>query len=211
MLTSGVSLVNQIKSSHGIQSVEQRVHVLESRIRQLTGEQPVNTLPQNVQPTPASFKNTLSKLNASTSVEQTNGATLTVSGSVMQRYKTLQPVIKKLSEKYNMDPKLINAVVKQESGFQPEVVSKAGAQGLMQLMPQTAKSLNVTNPLDPVQNLDGGIRYLKGLMSRFNNNIPLALAAYNAGPNAVKKYGTIPPYKETQNYVKNILATYLKL
>lgn len=118
-------------------------------------------------------------------------------------------MIKEVSNKYDVDPRLIEALVKQESGFNPNAKSKAGALGLMQLMPSTAKGLGVTDPMDARQNIEGGVKYVKSMLDRFNGNIILALAAYNAGPNAVKRYDGVPPYKETQNYVKNILANYL--
>lgn len=118
-------------------------------------------------------------------------------------------IIHEVSNKYDVDPKLIEALVKQESGFNPNAKSKAGALGLMQLMPSTAKGLGVTDPMDVRQNVEGGVKYVKSMLDRFNGNIILALAAYNAGPNAVKKYDGVPPYKETQNYVRSILANYL--
>jgi len=121
----------------------------------------------------------------------------------------IQRLVSKSCEKHNVDPRLVMAVIQQESGFNQNAISKTGAQGLMQLMPATAKSLGVTNAFNPEQNIEGGVKYLKGLLDRFNGNKILALAAYNAGPNAVKQHNGIPPYKETQNYVKNILKNYL--
>ena len=117
-------------------------------------------------------------------------------------------LIEKYSNKNGLDKDFVKALVKQESGFNPNATSKCGAMGLMQLMPSTAQGLGVSNAYDVEQNIAGGTRYLKSMIERFNGDEKLALAAYNAGPNAVKKYGGIPPYQETQNYVKNVLSIY---
>lgn len=120
-------------------------------------------------------------------------------------------LIETFSNKYGVDGDFIKAIIKQESGFNPKATSKKGAMGLMQLMPATAKGLGVKNAYNESENIEGGVKLISNLLKTYNNNTELALAAYNAGPGAVKKYGGIPPYKETQNYVKNIMANYNKV
>lgn len=123
----------------------------------------------------------------------------------------INELIDEYSQKYGLDSDFVKAVIKQESGFNEKATSKCGAMGLMQLMPGTAKALNVNDPYNARDNIEGGVKYLKGLMDRFDGDMKLALAAYNAGPNAVKKYNGIPPYNETQNYVKNIMSMYQRI
>jgi soluble lytic murein transglycosylase-like protein len=110
------------------------------------------------------------------------------------------------AKKYGIDPALLAGLVKQESGFNPNAGSPAGARGLTQLMPGTAAGLGVSNVLDPVQSLDGGAKYLRAQLDTFGGDVARALAAYNAGPGAVQRYGGVPPYAETQNYVRAVQA-----
>jgi len=124
-------------------------------------------------------------------------------GADISRYDHL---IAKASQKYNVESALIKAVIKAESNFNHMAVSRKGARGLMQLMPATASSLRVNNSFHPENNIEGGVRYLGYLIKYFNGNLPLALAAYNAGENAVIRHGGIPPYRETQNYVNKVLS-----
>ena len=110
------------------------------------------------------------------------------------------------AQKYGLDPAVLRGLIHQESNFDPNARSGAGAVGLTQLMPGTAASLGVTNPLDPAQSIDAGARYLRQQLDAFGGDVQKALAAYNAGPGAVKRYGGVPPYAETQNYVRQVMA-----
>ena len=113
--------------------------------------------------------------------------------------------IKKAAARYNVSPDLVAAVIEAESEFNPRAVSRRGARGLMQLMPDTAKTLGVDDPFDPRENIEAGVRHLRALMDRFGDNLPLVLAAYNAGEVAVIKHRGVPPYRETRAYVKRIM------
>lgn len=120
------------------------------------------------------------------------------------------PIINQAAQRYNVDPALIKAVIQQESGGRNGLTSSCGAGGLMQLMPATARSLGCNNVMDPQQNIMAGTKYLSQMLRRYNGNVRLALAAYNAGPGNVNKYGGVPPFRETQNYVRNITANYAR-
>jgi soluble lytic murein transglycosylase len=116
--------------------------------------------------------------------------------------------IARAARRYAVPESLVWAVIRAESGFDPRAVSRKGARGLMQLMPRTAAILGVRNPLDPYQNIDGGVRHLRALIDRFRNNLLLAVAAYNAGEKAVVEYGGVPPFRETQEYVSRVMRFY---
>jgi soluble lytic murein transglycosylase-like protein len=129
----------------------------------------------------------------------------------IKNQKKFDPTIRSVAKRYKLPHTLLHAVITAESSYNPNAISKAGAVGLMQLMPETAKQYGVNNRRNPRENIYGGSRYLRYLLKLFNNNLVLALAAYNAGEGAVKKYGNkIPPYKETRNYVNKVIKYYKK-
>jgi soluble lytic murein transglycosylase len=117
-------------------------------------------------------------------------------------------LISNASEEFNLDSRLLKAMIKAESDFDPRAISRKGAMGLMQIMPENFKMLNIENPFDPWQNIRAGAQYFKKLYKRFNGKLALSLAAYNAGPTAVDRYKNIPPYQETEEYVRRVLRYY---
>jgi len=127
---------------------------------------------------------------------------------VLGQPQSFEQIVRSASNRYGVDPNLIWAVMKVESNFNPEAVSKKGARGLMQLMPATARQHRVDNIHDPIQNIQGGVRHLRLLLDRFQGNLKLGLAAYNAGSRAVERYRNIPPYSETRKYVRRVLKYY---
>jgi hypothetical protein len=142
------------------------------------------------------------RLDAREGVSGTASGWLRMPGPTRARYT---PEIREIAERYGMDPVLVEAVIRVESAFNPLAVSRKGARGLMQLMPSTASALGVQDSFDPRQNIDGGVRHLRALIERYNGDLPLALAAYNAGEGAVETHGGIPPFPETQQYVRKVL------
>lgn len=191
--------LNAKNSIDSIQNTENKDFqtILEEKIKEASKEDKVekvvDELPEILEPIKQEAVNLKSKLDLK--AQTTN----------------IDEIIETFSNKYNVDSDFIKAIIKQESGFNPKATSKKGAMGLMQLMPKTAKSLGVEDAYNPMQNIEGGVKYIKSLLNQFDNNQKFALAAYNAGPNAVKRYGGIPPYKETQNYVNSIMSIYNKV
>ena len=125
-----------------------------------------------------------------------------------QKERLFQPIIIQTAIRHQVDPALVKAIIMAESGYNPRAISKKGAKGLMQLMPETAKKLNVEDIFNPQQNIDGGVRYFKKLVNQFNGDLKLALAAYNAGSKTVRQYKGVPPFKATQYYIKKVFEYY---
>jgi soluble lytic murein transglycosylase-like protein len=138
--------------------------------------------------------------------EALDSATTAPPASGPARRTAYDPLIARASSTYNLPSGLLRAVIQAESDFDPRCVSPAGAQGLMQLMPGTANALGVSNAFDPEQNVMGGAQYLRQQLDRFGGDVRLALAAYNAGPGAVRRHGGVPPFAETQRYITRVLS-----
>ncbi len=152
--------------------------------------------------------NYLQKKESQTSQVSQNEQNTVSSSSTSTKQVNFADIIREVSARYNVDANLVNSVVEVESGFDPLAESPAGAQGLMQLMPETATSLGVSDAFDPQQNIEGGVRFLSQLMNYFDGDIEKVLAGYNAGPGAVDEYGGIPPYQETHTYVQRVMDAY---
>jgi hypothetical protein len=153
-------------------------------------------------------KGTISLTNVPSDVRYRRADTLTNRLHPTISEQELEPMISRFSRQHQLHPALIRAVIKAESGFDPHAVSRAGAVGLMQLMPQTAVRMDVRDLYDPEDNIGGGTKYLRQLLDRFRGNLPLALAAYNAGEHVVDRYRTLPPFTETRQYVRKVLRYY---
>lgn len=182
----------------GYEATQQRVSEIMARVRNL------NPQPRRIEqpaPQPSPLKGYIGDGNVPFDPFGSQAST-----SRTEAPGSLSSMITSAATKAGIDPMLFESLVQAESDFNPKALSHAGAMGLSQLMPGTARSLGVADPFDPQQNLEGGAKYLAGLLKQFNGDEKLALAAYNAGPGAVRRYDAVPPFKETQNYVNRIMA-----
>lgn len=156
------------------------------------------------------LEKTLSAKGMDSDLAELFGASSSEKSSGSASTSSFESLIQKASQKYGVDADLVKAVIQNESAYDPAAVSSAGAMGLMQLMPATAENLGVENPMDPAENIEGGVKLLRELLTQFGGNLTNTVAAYNAGAGAVMQYGGVPPYQETQTYVKRVLSTYGK-
>jgi len=177
------------------------ISAVQNPIAEITGAPPAGA----TQPVPGGFGAALAQALNPADQPAPDAAAATAAAPVPPAQ--IDSLVQQNADIWQVDPALIKSVIANESSFNANATSPVGAQGLMQLMPETAASLGVKNPYDPAQNVAGGTRYLRSLLDRFKGDTRLAVAAYNAGPNAVEKYGDVPPYAETQNYVQNVLGS----
>jgi soluble lytic murein transglycosylase-like protein len=143
--------------------------------------------------------------------EPTQDPTFTLESTVLVERVPLPAELVRVASQYNLDPVLVSAIIEVESGFDPGAVSAKGAVGLMQVLPETAALVGFPEAADPARNLEAGCRYLASLLESFGGDVELALAAYNAGPGAVRRWGTIPPYRETQTFIARVADAYQRL
>jgi soluble lytic murein transglycosylase-like protein len=206
----------------GALAATQRVQQLQALIESARQVAAGGTLPSATASTPTTATTTpsagttfASALQAATDADTagvsgattgTEPAVLSSAGAGSETGGEYEALVDQAAARNGLDPAVLHGLIQQESGFDPSAGSSAGAQGLTQLMPGTASSLGVANPLDPAESIEGGARYLGEMMSKFGGNTEDALAAYNAGPGAVQQYGGIPPYAETQSYVSKVLG-----
>jgi hypothetical protein len=184
----------------GPEAIQARIQEIRDRLSEVSGQPSFNEITQHI--VPNVFLSSSSQFG--TGIGAGFIAPLNVFGD-QNESGTLSTLADQIADEHGIDRKLFRALISAESSWNPKTVSSAGAMGLTQLMPETAKSLGVLDPFDPVQNLQGGAKYLRRQLDTFGS-IELALAAYNAGPGAVRRYGGVPPYRETQNYVRKILG-----
>lgn len=193
----------------GIKEIQARIAEIEGQFslqnQQLPGMDFASKLQQEID---KNVTSAASKAHAAQRVRETSAAEHTTAAA-QERFANpeLARVIHSAAQKYAVDPKLVSAVAEVESGGDQNAVSPAGAVGVMQLMPDTAAGLGI-NPYDMKSNVEGGAKYLREMLDTFDGDVKKAVAAYNAGPNAVKVYGGVPPYAETQNYVTSVLDIY---
>lgn len=185
-------------------AISQRVQQLQALIEQTRRAASSASIPAaSTAPAPSSGGFASALQAASTTSATPVAYSAAAGGGEGGQYESL---IVQAAQRNGVDPAILHGLIQQESGFDPSSRSSAGATGLTQLMPGTASSLGVANPLDPAESIEGGARYLSQMMSKFGGNTSEALAAYNAGPGAVQQYGGVPPYAETQSYVSKVLG-----